>query len=177
MAVASGAEPATQLMPRVAFADSQRASVSRPRVRVAIVGTVLVVAGAVAQLIALASATWWEASSGATHVRFGFADFGPHTSRGFAYMYFSWGAWLIAGLTLVLGLASCMRWVGAHAFRIVATVFGVAACVAPIAALLVFAYQSGSDQFHVVRDYGLGPYLAVLGTIATAIGAAAGSAR
>ena len=32
-------------------------------------------------------------------------------------------------------------------------------------------------MFHVVRDYALGPYLAVLGTLATAFGAAAGSAR
>jgi hypothetical protein len=60
---------------------------------------------------------------------------------------------------------------------VVGALFGVAASVAPIAALLVFAYQSQSDVFHVVRSYAIGPYLAVLGTMATALGAAAGSAR
>ena len=92
-------------------------------------------------------------------------------------MYFSWGAWLIAGVTLGLGIAGCLRWRGAHAFRIVGAVFGVIAAFAPIAALLVFAYQSDSDVFHVVRDYSVGPYLAVLATMATAFGVAAGSAQ
>ena len=51
------------------------------------------------------------------------------------------------------------------------------ASVAPIVALIVFAYQSDASLFQVVRDYAIGPYLAVLGTLATAFGAVAGSAR
>jgi len=62
-------------------------------------------------------------------------------------------------------------------FRVVGAVFATAAAFAPIAALLVFAYQSDNDTFHVVRDYALGVYLAVLGTMATALGTAAGGAR
>jgi hypothetical protein len=177
MAIASGAERSTQMMPRVAFAESPRTSARAPRFQVAIVGMVLVLGGAITQAVAILSATWWQATVGKQDVRFGFADFGPRAYRGFAFMYFGWGAWLIAGLTLGLGFASCVRWRAAHAFRIVAALFGVAASIAPIAALLVFAFQADSDVFQVVRDYTLGPYLAVLGTLATAFGAAAGSAR
>jgi hypothetical protein len=182
MATASGTgapglvtQTATQSVPRVSFADpiAQRTA----RHPVAIVGAVLVVAGVVTQIVALTSATWWRATVSGQAQSLHFRDFGPLSSRGFAYMYFSWGAWLVVGLTLGLGAASCLRWRGAHPFRIVGAMFAVAAAFAPIAALLVFAYQSNADEFHVVRDYALGPYLAVLGTMATALGIAAGSAR
>lgn len=177
MATASGARApslATQSLPRVSFADpiAARRSARHP---VAIVGAVLVLAGVVTQIVALTSVTWWQAPDRRYSLRF--PDFGPLAWRGFAYMYFSWGAWLVVGLTLGFGAAGCLRWRGAHVFRIVGALFAVLAALAPIAALLVFAYQSGADQFHVVRDYTIGPYLAVLGTMATALGIAAGSAR
>ena len=173
----TGGEPTTQMMPRVSFAEPVARTARVSGSPVAIVGTVLVVGGVITQLVALVSATWWQATVDQHTVRLGFADFGPRTWRGFAFIYFGWGAWLIVGVTLGLGVASCVRWRGAHAFRVVGALFGVAAALAPIAALLVFAYQAQSDVFHVVRSYAIGPYLAVLGAMATAIGAAAGSAR
>jgi hypothetical protein len=178
MTAASGAGPAslpTQSLPNVSFADPVLARVVRHRV--ASVGAALVVAGVVTQVIAIVSATWWQAKIGGQEVSLRFADFGPRASRGFAFMYFSWGAWLVAGLTLGLGIAGCVRWQGAHAFRVLAALFAVLVALAPIVALLVFAYQAPEGPFEVVRDYSLGPYLAVLGTLATALGAAAGSAR
>ena len=147
------------------------------RYPIAVSGAVAVVLGVVAQVVALLALTWWQGTVHGRQLTMQFADFGPRTWRGFAFVYFSWGAWLIAAVTLGLGLAGCLRWRGARAFRIAGAVFGVLAAFAPIAALLVFAYQSDSETFHVVRDYGVGPYIAVLGTMATAFGAAAGSAR
>lgn len=179
MTIASGTGPpslATQAIPRVSFADpiARRGAARHP---VAIVGAVVVLAGVITQVVALTAVNWWRASIGGQQVSLRFADFGSKAWRGFAFMYFSWGAWLIVGLTLGFGVAGCLRWRGAHAFRIVGAMFAVVAGFAPIAALLIFAYQSQSDVFHVVRDYALGPYLAVLGTMATALGIAAGSAR
>jgi len=176
MAIASGAE-STQMMPRVSFAEPLAARARTDRRPIAVVGTVVVVVGVATQLIAITVANWWDATVAKRPVSMQFADFGPRSVRGFAFMYFSWGAWLIAGLTLGLGLVACVRWRGAHAFRIVAVFLGVTASVAPIVALVVFAYQSETDLFQVVRDYTVGPYLAVLGTLATAFGAIAGSAR
>jgi hypothetical protein len=173
----AGAQFPTQSIPRVTFADPVSLPERIARSPVAVTGTLIVFAGAVTQLVALVWTTWWAASRSGREVSLGFVDFAPRATRGFAYMYFSWGAWLVLGLTLGLGVVSCVRWRGAHAFRMVAVPFAVAAAMAPIAALLVFAYQSHSDLFQVVRDYGVGPYLAVLGTTATAFGAAAGSAR
>jgi hypothetical protein len=175
MAIASGAS-STQTIPRVSVVEpGSRHTVGR--LPVAIGGLVLVVGGALTQLIALVAAPWWQATVQGTDVRLGFADLAPQTWRGFAHIYFGWGAWLILGLTLGLGVAGCVHWSGAHAFRIVGALFGVAAVFAPIAALLVFAYQSENEAFHVVRDYGVGVYLAVLGTMAAALGTAAGGAR
>ena len=182
MTVASGTKTttpatlATQAVPRAAGADPSARSLLT-RYPVALAGAVAVVAGVVAQLVSLVSMTWWQGTVHGRQVSMHFADFGPRTYRGFAFMYFSWGAWLIAGVTLGLGLAGCVRWRGAHVFRIAGAVFAVIAALAPIAALLVFAYQSDADMFHVVRDYAVGPYLAVLGTMATAFGVVAGSAR
>jgi hypothetical protein len=176
MAIASGAE-STQMMPRVSFAEPAYVRPRTARRPVAIVGTVVVVIGVATQLIAILAANWWHATVGKQSVSMHFADFGPRSVRGFAFMYFTWGAWLVVGLTLGLGLAACVRWRGAHAFRIVAALLAVAASLAPIVALVVFAHQSETDLFQVVRDYAIGPYLAVLGTLATAFGAVAGSAR
>lgn len=182
MAVASGtnnptpAGLATQAKRRVPFAKrvTGRRAAQYP---IAISGAVVVVAGFAAQLVAIVALTWWQGTVHGRTVSMQFADFGPQAWRGFAYIYFSWGAWLIAGLTLGLGIAGCVRWSGAHAFRVCGALIAVVAAFAPIAALLVFAYQSDSDLFHVLRDYSIGPYLAVLGTMATAFGVAAGSAR
>ena len=176
MAIASGARP-TQTIPRVSFVEPGSRRAAAVRLPVAVGGLVLVVAGTVTQVLALVAAPWWQATVAGNQVRLGFADFAPQTWRGFAHIYFSWGAWLILGLTFGLGVAGCVHWGGAHVFRVVGAVFATAAAFAPIAALLVFAYQSDNDTFHVVRDYALGVYLAVLGTMATALGTAAGGAR
>src|SRR5689334_17675594 len=132
----TGGEPTTQLMPRVSFAEPVAHRARLAHSPVAIVGTVLVVGGVITQLVAILAATWWQATVGKHTVRLGFEDFAPRTWRGFAFIYFSWGAWLIVGVTLGLGIAGCVRWRGAHAFRVVGALFGVAAALAPIAALL-----------------------------------------
>lgn len=178
MAIASGAEPAQvhTAMSRVTFANPGTKQARMSRLPVSVGSAVLVVGGTVMQMIALISATWWQTTIGDQHISFGFSAFAPRSWRGFAYVYFTWGAWLIVGLTLGLGVASCVRWRGARIFRFVGAVFGIAAAVAPIAALLVFAYQAG-DLYHVVRNYAVGPYLAVLGAMASALGAAAGPGR
>lgn len=176
MAIASGAG-STPLMPRVSFAEpvsTQQRAVHRP---VAIIGAVVVGVGVATQLVAITTANWWDGKVAGRSVSMHFADFGPRSIRGFAFVYFNWAAWLIVGLTLGLGAAACVRWRGAHAFRIVAATFGAVAAVAPIVALIVFAYQSDASLFQVVRYYAVGPYLAVLGTLATAFGAVAASAR
>lgn len=179
MAIASGAQPAQmhpQAMPHAAFARPTRRRTRLSPLPFSLGAAILVLAGVVTQLVALLATTWWQATVDGNQVRLGFSDFGSRSWRGFAYVYFTWGAWLIVGLTLGLGAASCIRWRGAKAFRPVGAVVGVAAAVCPIVALLVFAYQSG-EPFHVVRDYGIGAYLAVLGAMATALGAAAGPGR
>jgi hypothetical protein len=173
----SGGEPTTQMLPRVSFAEPVPATAGLSRIPVAITGSVVVLAGVITQIVAIVAAPWWQATIDKQPVRMNFADFAPRAWRGFAFMYFTWGAWLIVGLTLGLGVVSCVRWRGAHVFRVIGALFGVVAAFAPIAALLVFSYQAQSDVFHVVRSYAIGPYLAVLGTMATAFGAAAGSAR
>jgi hypothetical protein len=179
MAIASGAEPAQvhTSTARVTFAAVGTRHARLSRLPVSVGAALLVLVGTVTQLIALISATWWQATVGDRQVAFGFTDFAPRAWRGFAYIYFTWGAWLIVGVSLGLGVASCVRWRGARIFRFVGAAFGVAAIIAPIAALLVFAYQSDGDLFHVVRDYGVGPYLAVLGAMASTLGAAAGPGR
>jgi hypothetical protein len=182
MTVASGAKSstgatlATQAMPRAGAGDPSARSLLT-RYPIALAGALAVVAGVVAQVVSLVSLTWWQGTVHGRDISMRFEDFGPRAWRGFAFMYFSWGAWLIAGVTLGLGVAGCIRWSGARVFRIAGAVFAVIAALAPIAALLVFAYQSDSDMFHVVRDYAIGPYIAVLGTMATAFGVVAGSAR
>jgi hypothetical protein len=146
-------------------------------VHVGIVGLMLVIAGTATELVAIVAAPWWASDAGAAHTRLDFRGIGSLTQRGFAFMYFAWGAWLLAGIALGLGVAACVHWRGAHAFRVAAGLFGVAAAFVPIAAVLVFAYESHTEAFQVARNYGIGVYLAVLGLLATAFGAAAGGGR
>jgi hypothetical protein len=171
MAVAaSGAEsvPAHAAPALLAATDSRR------RLTVGVIGIVLVIGGAILQLIALLNTSWFKAGSGSTRVRLGFGSFADQTQRGFAHIYFAWGAWVLFALTLAFGLAACVSWPGARAFRLVGAVLGVLAAVATISGVLVFAYQTDVEVFHVARNYAAGVYLAMLGCLATGFGAAAG---
>jgi hypothetical protein len=152
----------------------QRHVANRRELPVSIVGLVFVVAGAVLQLLALVSVTWIKGTVGKVSVEFTFADFMPRAERGLAYIYFSWGAWVLLALSVALGVAACVRWSAARQFRIAGALLGVLGAVVAICAVLVFAYQSHLEALHVARNYTLGLYLEVLGLLATAFGAAAG---
>ena len=176
MAVAApGADP-TPLVPRVAaIGRSER----RSGLPVGLVGLVLVVGGAVLQVISYAGAAWLDSTGNpdipaGQGVRLGFGDFSDRTQRGFAHIYFVWGAWLLFALMLSIGVAGCIRWRWARVFRVAGTLLGVIGAVAVVAGVLVFVYQTKDDLFHVARNYAVGPYLAVLGLLASAFGAAAG---
>lgn len=158
-----------------------RASVRRPGARhapVGIGGLVLVALGAAAQLVALTGSRWVAGSTshgGTSALRF--SDFGPAAHRGFAYMYFTWGAWVLLAATLGLGVAACLSWAGAGVSRALGTLVGGLAAFAPPAALVVYAHQSSSPVLQLARNYGVGPYLATLGVVLAALGAAAGCPR
>ena len=143
---------------------------------VAVVGTLFVFVGAVLQLVAILSASWWHVTLKNRQVTFGFTEFGQRTQQGLAFIYFSWGAWALLLVSLALGIAACVRWRGARPFRIAGAIVGVAGAVVTIAALLTFAFQADEDIFQVARNYTSGVYLATLGLLATAFGAAAGGA-
>lgn len=136
----------------------------------------LVLAGAILQLVALLSAEWLDGTSDSdrTQVRYGFGDFADRTGRGYAHIYFAWGAWLLLALMLGCGVAACIRWRGGRTFRIVGGLLGVFGAFATIAGVLVFAYQTDVEIFHLAGNYAEGVYLAMLGLVASAIGAAAG---
>jgi hypothetical protein len=180
MAVTTPGADSAPLVPRTAMLASPRAA--RRRLPVGVVGLVFVVGGAVLQAIALVSSRWLDAAAvpktgkiaAMPAVRMKFADFGAHTQRGFAHVYFAWGAWVLFAVMLGLGVTACVRWRGARAFRIAGALWGVIGAGATIAGLLVFAYQTDVEAFHIARNYSAGVYLAMLGLLASAFGAAAG---
>jgi hypothetical protein len=171
MAVAAGgADPSASFAPGV----EPRVAAGGHRLPIGVSGSVLVVGGAVLQLVALVGSPWFSAiGTGGDQVRLGFGDFAPLTQRGLAFMYFTWGAWVIFLLSLGLGVAACVRWRGAGYFRVFGALVGVAGAFTTVAAVLVFAYQTSDDAFHVASNYGVGIYLAVLGLLASALGSAA----
>ncbi len=171
MAVAAGgADPSAPLAPGF----EPRRAAHRRQLPIGVSGSVLVLAGVVLQLVALVGSQWFTAiGPGGEPVRMGFGDFGPLTQRGLAYMYFNWGAWVILTLALVLGAAACIRWRGAGYFRVAGALVCVAGAFTSVAAVLVFAYQTNNDAFHIASNYGVGVYLTVLGLLACALGSAA----
>jgi hypothetical protein len=140
----------------------------------AIVGLLLVVGGAVLQAVAILGAPWLKTTVDQVTVRYGFGDFNARTQRGLAYMYFAYGAWVLLALSLILGVAACLRWRRAQVFRYVGAIFSVLAAFVSIGAVVTFAYQSHNPVFHVAGNYAIGIYLATLGLLASAIGTAAG---
>ena len=167
MAVASGAVPAP-----VPAQSSRRAWIPRT-VPVNIPALVLVVAGAVVQLVALAGSTWFDNPSG----RLGFTGMREWSRPGYAQMFFGWIGWLLVAVTAIVGIAACVHWSAAGVFRYLGAVMGVLGAFATVGAVLLLAYQTHDDSFHVARNYSAGPYLAVLGLLACALGAAAGTGR
>ena len=125
------------------------------------------------QGIALADSTWLDSPSG----RLGFEGFKDWAQPGYAQAFVSWIAWVLLGMTLVFGIAACVRWNGASMFRYLGAVLGVAGAFMTVGAVLLIAYQTDDDSFHVARNYADGVYLAVLGLLASALGAAAGTGR
>lgn len=140
----------------------------------AIVGLLLVVGGAVLQAIAIIGAPWLKATVDNVEVRYNFGDFSSRTQRGLAFMYFAYGAWLLFAFSLILGIAACVRWHRARQFRVIGAIFSVLAAFLSIGAVVTFARQSHNPVFHVAGNYAVGIYLATLGLLACALGAAAG---
>lgn len=175
MAVTAPGAESAPLLPRASVAPVAR-SESRRRLPVGIVGLVLVVGGAVLQLIALLKVPWLDGAteSHPASVRLGFSWFTERTQRGFAHVYFAWGAWLLFALVLAFGIAACIRWRGGRVFRILGALLGVIGAFATIGGVLVFAYQTKDEVFHIAGNYSEGVYLAMLGLLASAFGAAAG---
>ena len=116
---------------------------------------------------------WLDSPSG----RLGFEGFKDWAQPGYAQAFVSWIAWVLLGVTLVFGIAACVRWNGASMFRYLGAVLGVAGAFMTVGAVLLIAYQTDDDSFHVARNYAAGAYLAVLGLLASALGAAAGTGR
>lgn len=173
MAVAaSGAVPTPSSAATAPAQSSRRAWIPR-NVPVNIPALVLVVAGAVVQLIALASSTWFGNPSG----RLGFTGMREWSQPGYAQMFFGWIGWLLVAVSGIVGAAACVHWSAAGVFRYLGAVIGVLGAFATVGAVLLLAYQTHDDSFHVARNYSAGPYLAVLGLLACALGAAAGTGR
>lgn len=133
----------------------------------------LVLGGVILQLVALVNAYWLDSPSG----RLGFHGLAGWAEPGFAHAFVSWIAWLLLAVTLVFGVAACIRWPGAGVFRYLGALIGVAGAFLAVAAVLVIAYQTDDNSFHVARNYAIGPYLEVLGLLTTALGTAAGTGR
>jgi hypothetical protein len=140
----------------------------------AIVGLLLVVGGAVLQAIAILGAPWLKATVDQVAQGYDFGDFNARTQRGLAYMYFAYGAWVLLAISLVLGVAACVRWRAAKLFRYLGAVFSVLAAFVSVGAVVTFAYQSHNPVFRVAGNYAIGIYLATLGLLASALGTAAG---
>lgn len=165
----TGADPAslgsTAVIPRA------RMRWHRPPVPFNIPALVLVVAGTVLQLIAVSGATWVTSKSG--HLAFsGMREWSQH---GYPQAYFSWVGLTLVAVTSVLGVAACLHWAGARWFRYLGAVVGIAGAFLTVAAVLVLARQSDNDLFRVARNYSAGIYLALLGLLASALGAAGGT--
>jgi hypothetical protein len=133
----------------------------------------LVLGGAILQLVALVDALWVQSPSG----RLSFDGLLEWTVPGFAHFFFSWVAWLLLGVTLGCGIAACLRWPGASFFRYFGAIISVAGAIAAVAAVLQLVYQTSDPTFHVARNWTVGPYLEVLGLLAVALGTAAGTGR
>jgi hypothetical protein len=176
---ASGADTGTMAPVASPAAGSTAASVgSRAAARhrslpVNIAALVLVVGGAVVQLIAFADSAWIDSPSG----RLTFRGLSEWTEPGYAQAFVSWIAWVLVAVSLAFGVAACIRWRGAGVFRYTGALLSVAGAVMTVAAVLVLAYQAKDHSFQVARNYGVGAYLAVLGLLATALGTAAGTGR
>jgi hypothetical protein len=167
---ASGAEPAP-LVPSTTAGGARR--VERRPLPVNIPALVLVAGGAVLQLIALADSIWLDSPSG----RLGFTGLQLWAQPGYVAAYTSWVAWLLVAGTTAFGVAACVRWKGARVFRYLGAILGVAGAFMTVGAVLLLAYQTDDNSFHVARNYSVGVYLVVLGLLASALGAAAGTGR
>jgi hypothetical protein len=172
MAIAASGADSAPLLPNPA-APGSRAAARRPALPVNIPALVLVVAGVIAQLVSLADAAWIDSPSG----RLTFRGLREWTEPGYAQAFVSWIAWLLLAVTLVFGIAACIRWRGASTFRYVGALIGVAGSAMTVAAVLLLAYQAQDDSFQVARNYAAGVYLAVVGLLVTALGTAAGCGR
>lgn len=141
---------------------------------VAIGGLLLVLGGAVLQGVAFLGLSWLKTAPGPAQVSYGFGDFSDRTQRGWAFMYFAFGAWLLLAIVLLVCGAACVRWKGARAFRYIGALVAILAAFGTVAAVLVFVHQSHNPVFHVAGNYAAGPYVAVIGLVVSALGAAAG---
>ena len=84
---------------------------------------------------------------------------------------------MLVAITLAGGVAACVRWRWASTFRYTGAIVGVAGAFMAVSAVLLLAYQTDDESFHVARYYSVGPYLEVLGLLIAAVGTAAGTGR
>ena len=126
-----------------------------------------------ALLVALVNVYWLDSPSG----RLGFKGLQQWTEPGFARAFTSWIAWVLVAVTLVFGVAACVRWRAASPFRYTGAILAVVGAFMAVVAVLLLAYQTDDDSFHVARNYSVGPYLEVLGLLIAALGTAAGTGR
>jgi hypothetical protein len=170
MAVAaSGTDPAslgsTGVIPRA------RVRWHRPPVPFNIPALVLVAAGAALQMVAIASSIWLSTPAG----RLAFSGMREWAQPGFAHAFFSWFALTLVAVTTVFGVLACLHWRWAPVFRYLGALLGVAGVFLTVGAVLLLAYQSHNETFHLARNYSVGPYLALLGLFVGALGAAGGT--
>jgi hypothetical protein len=143
------------------------------RLPVNVPALVLVLAGAVLQTIAFARATWLTSATG----HLGFTGLRDWAQPGYAHDFVAWIAWVLLGVTTLFGVIACIRWNGASIFRYTGAVIAIVGALMTLGAVLLIAYQTDDPSFHVARNYAVGIYLAVLGLLASALGAAAGTGR
>jgi small-conductance mechanosensitive channel len=172
MAIAAHAGEPAPLVPARSAVGAHAARRRRARL-VNIPALGLVVGGGIVQLVALVHAVWLSSASG----HLGFTGLQEWAAPGYAQAFVRWIAWLLLAGTVAFGVAACLRWRGASVFRYLGALLGVAGAVMTVAAVLVIAYQTSDRSFHVARNYAVGVYLAVLGLLACALGAAGGTGR
>jgi amino acid transporter len=172
MAVAaSGTDPAslgsTGVIPRARV----RVRWHRPPVPFNIPALILVAGGTVLQMVAVADSVWVTSPRG----RLAFSGMREWAKPGYAQVYFSWLALVLVAVTAVFGVVACLHWRGARVFRYLGALLGVAGILLTVGAVLLLAYQSDNETFHLARNYSAGVYIALLGLFASALGAAGGT--
>jgi hypothetical protein len=152
---------------------------------IGVVGLAAVVLGAVLVLVSFTALSWYGGGRGADSA--GAAKFGDlHTlatavaGSGLGRTYFSWLAWILLILVIVIGLAANIPSPGTGALRGIGLVVGGAAAVLTylaVAKLFDAVHALGGTQVGVFDHAQPGLYLALAGFLLAGVGAAIGPKR